>query len=326
MVRFYLWSLLSLVGLFGFIPGQAQQKLIKTIIVDAGHGGHDAGAVADFDNALRAKEKDVTLAISLKLVAELKKQLPDINVYPTRTTDIYQSVVEKAAIANQYKGDLFLCIHADAGPQGYGKKQVGTRTVTKYNITYEGTGKNKKKIKTPYTVEEPVYATVKKPFGRNGTSVWIFAAHKTSDKLKTIMSEVGQTEDQFEIESGNEKDSLNPGFDVNTPEGRMLAQVYAKLYQEKSDHLAQLVNDEVDKTGRKGLGVNQRQKGIWVLQATNMPAILIETGFINNDVDEQYLSSEAGQQELAECITKAVIRYKKSMEEAQNPSGQAPKP
>jgi N-acetylmuramoyl-L-alanine amidase len=74
------------------------------------------------------------------------------------------------------------------------------------------------------------------------------------------------------------------------------------------------------------LGVNQRQKGIWVLQATNMPAILIETGFINNDVDEQYLNSEKGQQELAECITKAVIRYKKSLEDAQRATGAAPKP
>ena len=326
MVRLLIMPLLMFTGFLLCEQAVSQPKLIKTIIVDAGHGGHDCGAVADYDNSLRSKEKDVTLAISLKLIAELKKQIPDINVYPTRTTDIYQSVVEKAAIANQYKGDLFLCIHADSGPQGYGKKQTGTRTVTKYNITYEGTGKNRKKIKTPYTVEEPVYTTVRKPFGRNGTSVWIFAAHKTSDKLKAIMSEVGQSEDEFEIESGNEKDTANPGFDVNTPEGRMLAQVYAKLYQEKSDHLAQLVNEEVDKTGRKGLGVNQRQKGIWVLQATNMPAILIETGFINNDVDEQYLNSEKGQQELAECITKAVIRYKKSLEDAQRATGAAPKP
>lgn len=62
------------------------------------------------------------------------------------------------------------------------------------------------------------------------------------------------------------------------------------------------------------MGVSQRQKGIWVLQATNMPAILIETGFINNPEDEKYLNSEEGQQELAEAITKAVIRYKEQVE------------
>jgi N-acetylmuramoyl-L-alanine amidase len=74
----------------------------------------------------------------------------------------------------------------------------------------------------------------------------------------------------------------------------------------------------VDKTGRPALGVNQRQTGIWVLQATNMPAILIETGFINNPEDERYLNSEKGQQELAEAITSAVIRYKNQIE---NPKG-----
>lgn len=45
-----------------------------------------------------------------------------------------------------------------------------------------------------------------------------------------------------------------------------------------------------------------------------MPAILIETGFINNPEDERYLNSEKGQQELAEVITKAVVRYKKIIE------------
>ena len=87
-----------------------------------------------------------------------------------------------------------------------------------------------------------------------------------------------------------------------------------KRFQERSDRLATLVNDEVEKTGRLALGVSQRQKGIWVLQATNMPAILIETGFINNPEDERYLNSEDGQQELAEAITKAVIHYKEQIE------------
>jgi N-acetylmuramoyl-L-alanine amidase len=54
--------------------------------------------------------------------------------------------------------------------------------------------------------------------------------------------------------------------------------------------------------------------GIRVLQSTNMPAILIETGFINNDEDERYLNSEEGQEELAVSITQAVKRYKNIVE------------
>ena len=286
---------------------QTPRKL-KTIIVDAGHGGTDAGATGQYENSLRSKEKDITLAISKKLVAELKKQMPELTIVPTRTTDIYQNPREKANIANDAKGDLFLCIHADSGPLKTGRRQIGSKTVTRYKITYTGKGKKRKKKSTPYEVTEPVYEYYKLPLARKGTSVWIFAAHKTSDKLKAIMKEEGD----FEIETGS--DSTYSNFDFNTPEGRALAQVYAKRYQEKSDRIAGLVNEEIDETGRPALGINQRQTGIWVLQATNMPAILVETGFINNPEDEKYLNSDKGQQELAEAITKAVIRYKEQLE------------
>ncbi len=227
-----------------------QPKKLKTIIVDAGHGGDDFGAVGQYEHSLRSNEKDVTLAISLKLVDELKKQLPELNIIPTRTSDIYQSPIEKANIANNNKGDLFICIHADSGPLRTGRRQTGTRTVTRYKITYKGKGKKKKKISTPYSSVEPVYDYFKLPLERNGTSVWIFAAHKTSDKLKAIMKEEGQNEAEFEIESG--ADSTLNNFDFNSPEGRAIAQIYAKRYQEKSDRLASLVNEEVDKTSKIG--------------------------------------------------------------------------
>lgn len=309
LILFAASHLLILNELFSQAP-----KKIKTIVVDAGHGGtKDAGATGQYENSLRSKEKDVTLAIALKLVDELKKQLPDVNVVPTRTTDIYQDPREKARLANEFKGDLFLCIHADSGPLKQGRRQIGSRTVTRYRVTYTGKGRKKKKKKsTPYQVVEPVYEYFKIPLTRNGTSVWIFAAHKTSDKLKAIMGD-----ENFEVESDG-VDTLENSLDFNTPEGRTIAAIYAKRYQERSDRLASLVNDEVDQTGRQALGVNQRQKGIWVLQATNMPAILIETGFINNPEDERYLNSDQGQQELAEAITKAVKRYKVQVEGTNN--------
>lgn len=298
-----------------FTDGVAQTpKQIRTIVVDAGHGGSkDPGATGQYENSLRSQEKDVTLAIALKLVDELKKQIPGVRVVPTRTTDIYQSPTEKAKIANEFKGDLFLCIHADSGPLKQGKRQVGERTVTRYKISYKGKGKRKKKIKTPYESIEPVYEYFKMPLTRKGTSVWIFAAHKTSAKLQAIMD----GDENFEIEA-NGIDSVETSLDFRTPEGRTIAAIYAKRYQERSDRLATMVNEEVENTGRQALGVNQRQKGIWVLQATNMPAILIETGFINNPEDELYINSEKGQQELAEAITEAVKRYKAQVESTNN--------
>jgi N-acetylmuramoyl-L-alanine amidase len=283
-------------------------KSIKTIIVDAGHGGKDYGASGIYEGGLRSYEKNVTLAISLKLVEELKKQLPDVKVIPTRTTDIYQAPPEKANIANSNKGDLFICIHADAVDLQTGRRQISTRVETRYKYTYTGKGKKKKKIPHPYTVVVPVYEYYKIGSQRSGTSIWLFAAHKTSEKIKALM----KNEEEMHIETSD--DSTYNNIDFSTPEYRMMAKVHADRYQQKSIKLATLVDEEVATTERNALGINQRQKGIWVLQATNMPAILIETGFITNHKDERYLNSESGQQELAECITRAVKRYKEQIE------------
>ncbi len=282
----------------------AQSKKLRTIVVDAGHGGSDPGAHGIYDGTLGSYEKDVTLQIAMKLVAELKKKLPDVKVVPTRTTDVFDNVRVKANIANEAKGDLFLCIHADSGPVQTGRRQTGTKTVTKYKITYTGKGRRREKHSEPYDVEVPQYENYKIPMTAKGTSIYIFNANKTDDKLDAIMDNANV----------NSEDSVYNNFNFNTPEGKQLAQIYAKLYQEKSDLIATLVNDEIDDTGRPALGVKQRQKGIWVLSATKMPAILIETGYINTPEDEQYINSSKGQQELAEAITKAVIKYKAQLE------------
>ncbi|MEO6548586.1 MAG: N-acetylmuramoyl-L-alanine amidase [Ferruginibacter sp.] len=282
-------------------------KTLKTIIVDAGHGGSDAGAVGEYEGSLRSKEKDVTLAISKKLVATLQRELPDVKTIPTRTTDIFQNVNEKAKIANQYHGDLFICIHADSGPLKTARRQIGTRQVTHYKTTYTGKGKRKKKKITAQKVEEPVYQYYKLPMKRAGTSVWIFASHKTSDKLKAIID----NEEDYNIEAD---DSLSTAVDFKSPEMKPIIAIYAKRFQLKSINMGMMVEEEISKTGRQTFGLNQRQVGIRVLQSTNMPAILIETGFINNEEDERYLNSERGQQELAESITAAVKRYKAAVE------------
>jgi N-acetylmuramoyl-L-alanine amidase len=285
----------------------AQVKKIKTIVVDAGHGGTDPGAQADFENSLKSNESDITLAISLKLIAELKKQLPDLNIVPTRTEDVFDNVREKARIANEAKGDLFICIHADAQDTRKGTRQVGTKMVTKYKVRYEGKGRNKKKITEPYEVEVPIYETFKMSGNANGTSVYIFNPSKISDRLNAIKN------DEFEPDFDKE-DTTIQHVDYTTPEGRILANAYSKLYLAKADLAATLVLDQIAKTGRKTLGVKQRPKGIWVLSATKMPSILIETGFVSNEEDEKYLTSNEGQNEIVLAITKGIKAYRDSVE------------
>ena len=138
---------LSVISIMG-VPstGNAQSgKKIRTIIVDAGHGGSDNGAVGEYENTLNSKEKNITLAISLKLVDELRKQLPDVKIVPTRTTDVFNSVKEKAQIANANHGDLFVCIHADAVNLRTGSRIIGYHQEVYHTVKYVGKGKKKKK-------------------------------------------------------------------------------------------------------------------------------------------------------------------------------------
>ncbi len=284
----------------------AQGKKIKTIIIDAGHGGSDAGARGEYEGTLGSSEKDITLAISKKLVQTLKEQMPGVEIIPTRTTDVYQPVHEKAQIANDNHGDLFVCIHADAVDLKTGSRILGYKKQTYNTVKYIGKGKKRKKIVTPHTRTVPIKQYYKIPTERKGTSTWIFAAHKTNDKIKAM-------EKSDLIFATEENDST---LDINddSPEWRAKALLYTQNYFKKSYKLASVIQEDIAEMGRQDLGVHQRQKGIWVLQATSMPAVLVETGFIANYDDERYLNSEKGQQEIAESITRALIKYKAIVE------------
>lgn len=288
------------------VAGAQAPKIIKTIIIDPGHGGADHGAHGEYEGTLGSKEKNINLAISMKLVAELKKQMPGVNIIPTRTTDVYNSVKEKAKFANDQRGDLFVCIHADAVALKTGSRITGYRAQT-YNTTkYVGKGKNRKKVVTKHTREIPIKKYYKIPTTRKGTSTLILAAHKTDAKIKAL------EEGELEFETADNDSSLNINYD--SPEWKASALLYSQNYFKRSYQLASTVQEEIVKTGRNDLGVWQRQIGLWVLQATQMPAILIETGFIANYEDERYLNSEKGQQEIAEAITNALIKYRNLVE------------
>ncbi|MDA7803473.1 N-acetylmuramoyl-L-alanine amidase [Crocinitomix sp.] len=84
---------------------------IHTVVIDPGHGGQDPGCHGKHSN-----EKEVTLAIGLRVGQFIEKNFPSIKVIYTRKTDIFIELDERAAIANRNKADLFICIHANAGP------------------------------------------------------------------------------------------------------------------------------------------------------------------------------------------------------------------
>ncbi|MFT5777929.1 MAG: N-acetylmuramoyl-L-alanine amidase [Crocinitomicaceae bacterium] len=82
---------------------------IKTVVIDAGHGGKDPGC-----HGGHAQEKHVCLTMALMLGDQIKKTYPKIKVVYTRSTDVFVELDERAKIANRNKADLFICIHANA--------------------------------------------------------------------------------------------------------------------------------------------------------------------------------------------------------------------
>ena len=87
----------------------AQTTQIKTVAIDAGHGGKDPGAVYS-----GTKEKDITLAVALKLGKLIKQQHPNVEVIYTRDKDVFIALDERANIANKKHADLFISIHVNA--------------------------------------------------------------------------------------------------------------------------------------------------------------------------------------------------------------------
>ncbi len=85
---------------------------IKTVVIDAGHGGKDPGATGPG----KTNEKDVALAVALKLGEYIKANFPDVNVIYTRKTDVFIELHERAEIANKSKADLFIAIHCNSTP------------------------------------------------------------------------------------------------------------------------------------------------------------------------------------------------------------------
>jgi N-acetylmuramoyl-L-alanine amidase len=265
---------------------------INTIIVDAGHGGRDPGANGAYSN-----EKTLTLEIAMKLGRTLHATFPNVRIVMTRTTDVFQPVGEKAQIANDNKGDLFLCIHCNL------RVKIETRFIGyRKEAYYTGKGKARKKHYRKvrayhrYEVDDP---------DPRGTETYIFTARKEGDKEKAILenNREGEAEDSTE-------DTVD---ETNDPQARIRAMLYSKYYFLKSYQLASMVQDEFEPLGRND-GVKQRYTGIRVLESTNMPSILVETGYLSNPDDEKYLNSDDGQQQIADAITKAVVRYKASIE------------
>jgi N-acetylmuramoyl-L-alanine amidase len=159
------------------------------------------------------------------------------------------------------------------------------------------------------TIKVPVYENYWIENIAKGTETYVWAVNKNNSKISSVAK---KSEDTYgEIDSTSTLSLPDPDNPVD--KARML--IYAQNFFRKSLTLADFVQQEFTKTGRVDRGVKQRNdKGIWVLQATGMPSVLVEIGFISNKEEEEYISSDKGQNEIVTNIFNAIKQYKEKLE------------
>jgi N-acetylmuramoyl-L-alanine amidase len=140
-----------------------------------------------------------------------------------------------------------------------------------------------------------------------GTETFVMGLHKTEGNL-----EVAKRENSVILQETNYKQKYK-GFDPNSPLAHIMLANYQSAFISSSLRLADLIEKKFQSVSdRDSRGV--KQAGFLVLWRCAMPSVLIETGFLSTPDEEEYLSSEEGQREVAESIHQAFMAYKKDMD------------
>jgi N-acetylmuramoyl-L-alanine amidase len=141
----------------------------------------------------------------------------------------------------------------------------------------------------------------------HGTETYVMGLHKDNSNF-----ELAKRENSVILMDENYKERYE-GFDPNSPESYILFSLTQSAYQESSLLFAQKVEDQFkQKAGRVSRGV--KQAGFVVLWRTTMPSVLIETGFLSQLDEEQFLATEKGQDLIASGIYRAFKEYKSEVE------------
>ncbi|WP_035426174.1 N-acetylmuramoyl-L-alanine amidase family protein [Asticcacaulis sp. AC460] len=214
----------------------------KVIVIDAGHGGKDPGALGG-----NSYEKDVNLAAAKALKASLEKT-GRYTVIMTRETDAFVDLPARVRIARNANADLFISLHSDAGGSG------DTRGASIYTLSDSGTERAAKK------------ALVK--------GDWSLPDMPQSDAVVS----------------------------------RILIDLTQRATKNRSATFAQLVMDHIS-ASTPLLKTNLRQAGLFVLLAPDVPAVLLEMGFVNNKEDEAMLSDPRHREVMMGQVARAIDVY-----------------
>ncbi|TYR32650.1 N-acetylmuramoyl-L-alanine amidase [Sphingobacterium phlebotomi] len=190
---------------------------VRTIVLDAGHGGKDNGAVGRKSN-----EKDIALEVALKLGKKIEDEIPGVKVIYTRKTDIFLPLYERPALANKHKADLFISIHCNSAN--------GTRRVKNSRGRWVNT-------------------TVRRP-NVTGTETFVCGFNRLGSQDVAIRENASiLLEDNYEENYG--------GFDPKDPSSMIVFQLMKNQYRRESIKLASHMQDEFSKSNRPNRGVQE---------------------------------------------------------------------
>jgi N-acetylmuramoyl-L-alanine amidase len=213
----------------------------KTIVIDAGHGGHDPGALGG-----RSHEKDVTLAAAKTLKARLERS-GRFKVVLTRDSDVYIPLESRVKIARGANADLFISLHADSG----GDPKV--RGATVYTLSDHGVDRATKSV-----------------FGGGFINVEL------------------------------------PGRDLSVKQ--ILLDLTQRTTRNRSGAFAETLLEHIS-TRTSLLTHSHRDAGYMVLLAPDVPAVLLEMGFITNPEDESQLNDPGRRERLMGAVGDAIEAY-----------------
>jgi N-acetylmuramoyl-L-alanine amidase len=218
------------------------RALRKVIVIDAGHGGHDPGALG-----AHSKEKDITLAAAMSLKARLEKT-GRFRIVLTRDSDVFVPLENRVQIARAANADLFISLHADVG------SDPAVRGATVYTLSDQG--------------EDRVARGV--------------------------------------FEGGSFLKVQLPGRDQSVKQ--ILLDLTQRATRNRSAAFAETLIDQV---GRQTNLVSRshRDAGYVVLLAPDVPAVLLEMGFITNRKDETELTDSSRRARLMNAVAGAIEAY-----------------
>lgn len=253
-------------------PPQTSQsnKTFKLVVIDPGHGGNLPGA-----RGRTTVEKDITLQVGKRLKEAIEKEMPGVKAMLTRETDVDVPFHERTALANKNHADLFISIHCNSA-----------------DVDRRVKGKNGR-----YTTR-----TIRNP-GVSGTETFVCGFNR----LQRGESEVAVRENADILFEENYQENYG-GFEPNDPSTYIIFSLMKRTYRDKSIRFATHIQNEYVKKGRPNRGV--QELSLAVLASAAMPAVLTEIGFISNPDEEQFMASEAGQNEIVANLVDAIKQYK----------------